>query len=121
MVDIIDIDKLKKILADFAKAREWEKFHSPKNLSMAIAGEVGELIEIFQWFTEKESVCVKNDPIIKEKISHELADIMLYITRIADQLDINLYRAIFNKIEINIIKYPTIKVKGSAKKYTEYN
>jgi NTP pyrophosphatase (non-canonical NTP hydrolase) len=120
MIDIIDIDQLKKILADFAKVREWEKFHSPKNLSMAIGGEVGELLEIFQWLTEKESINIKNDLVIKEKVSHELADIILYIVRMAGQLNINLSQAVLNKITINNLKYPTNKVKGTAKKYTEY-
>ncbi|WP_246562464.1 nucleotide pyrophosphohydrolase [Rickettsiella endosymbiont of Dermanyssus gallinae] len=121
MKDIIDVDKLKEKLAEFAKVREWERFHSPKNLSMAVAGEVGELLEIFQWYTEQESRCVKNDPLVKERVSHELADIVLYVTRIADQLDIDLNTAILNKLAINNSKYPASKVKGSAKKYTEYN
>lgn len=121
MTDIIDFDQLKETLRDFAKLREWEKFHNPKNLSMAIAGEVGELLEIFQWFTEKESLHVKKDPILKEKISYELADIILYIVHMANQLNINLNEATLNKIEINNKKYPINLVKGSPKKYTEYN
>lgn len=76
MADILDISKTKKILTEFAKIREWEKFHSPKNLSMAIAGEAGELLEIFQWLTEQESINIKKDPVIKEKVSHEIADII---------------------------------------------
>lgn len=120
MVDIIDVDQLKKILADFAKVREWKKFHSPKNLSMAIGGEVGELLEIFQWLTEQESINIKNDLAIKEKVSQELADIILYIVRMAGQLNINLSQTVLNKITINNLKYPTNKVKGAAKKYTEY-
>lgn len=120
MSDIIDLDQLKKRLAEFAEVREWGKFHSPKNLSMAMAGEVGELLEIFQWHTEEESRGVKYDPLTKEKVSHELADIILYLTRIADQLNINLNEAVLNKLEINNNRYPIAKVKGSAKKYTEY-
>ncbi|WP_218814133.1 nucleotide pyrophosphohydrolase [Rickettsiella endosymbiont of Dermanyssus gallinae] len=121
MKDIIDVDKLKEKLAEFAKVREWEKFHSPKNLSMAVAGEVGELLEIFQWYTEQESRCVRDHPLVKERVSHELADIILYVTHIADQLDINLNSAILNKLAINNSKYPVSEVKGCAKKYTEYN
>ena len=120
MSEKIDICKLKNRLADFAKIRDWEKFHSPKNLAMAIAGEAGELLEIFQWLTEQESVRIKNDPSIKEKVSHELADITLYIISIADKLNIDLNEAILNKMEINNKKYPVSKVRGSAKKYTEY-
>ena len=120
MTDIIDVDQLKETLSHFSKVREWEKFHSPKNLSMAIAGEAGELLEIFQWLTESESLHVKNEAAVKEKVSHELADIILYIIRMADQLNINLNEAILNKIEINNNKYPVSLVKGSAKKYIEY-
>lgn len=120
MSDIMDIDLLKKRLTEFAEAREWKKFHSPKNLSMALAVEAGELLEIFQWYTEEESSDVKDDPLTKEKVSHELADIILYLTRIADQLNINLNEAVLNKLTINHRKYPIAKVKGSAKKYTEY-
>lgn len=121
MTDLLDIRKTQKILADFAKIRAWEKFHSPKNLSMAIAGEAGELLEIFQWLSEPESINIKKDLVIKEKVSHELADIILYIIRMADQLDININEAVHNKIKINNTKYPENQVKGSAKKYTEYH
>ena len=115
MTDILNIRKTQKILADFAKIRAWEKFHSPKNLSMAIAGEAGELLEIFQWLSEPESINIKKDLVIKEKVSHELADIILYIIRMADQLDININEAVHNKIKINNTKYPENQVKGSAK------
>lgn len=120
MTDILNIDELKKTLVNFSKRRKWEKFHSPKNLAMAMAGEMGELLELFQWLTEKESFQVKNNPSCKEKVAYELADILLYAVHIASQLDINLNTAIFNKIAINNKKYPVNKVKGSAKKYTEY-
>ena len=120
MIDNLNISELKEILVNFAKIREWEKFHSPKNLSMAIAGEAGELLEIFQWLTEQESINVRKDLIVKEKVSHELADIILYIIRLADQLNINLNEAVLQKITINNGKYPVSKVKGSAKKYSDY-
>ena len=121
MSDLLDIDQLKSILSSFAKIREWEKFHSPKNLSMAIAGEAGELLEIFQWITEQQSIDIKDNTLIREEISYELADIILYIIQMASQLNINLSKAIFKKIKINNKKYPINKVKGSAKKYTEYS
>lgn len=120
MIDIIDVDKLKKTLDEFAKVRDWEKFHSPKNLSMALAGEAAELLEIFQWLSEEESLKVKVDMAVKEKISQELADILLYAIRLADQLDITLNTALLNKIALNTDKYPVSKCKGSAKKYTTY-
>lgn len=121
MSDLLDIDQLKSTLSSFAKIREWEKFHSPKNLSMAIAGEAGELLEIFQWITEQQSIDIKDNTLIREEISYELADIILYIIQMASQLNINLSEAIFNKIKINNKKYPINKVKGIAKKYTEYS
>jgi len=121
MTDTLNINELKEILTNFAKIREWEKFHSPKNLSMAIAGEAGELLEIFQWLTEQESINIENDLVIKEKVSHELADIILYTILLADKLNINLNHAIHNKILENNIKYPANKVKGRSKKYTEYH
>jgi NTP pyrophosphatase (non-canonical NTP hydrolase) len=91
----------------------------PKNLSMAIAGKVGELLEIFQWLSEQESINIKKDLIIKEKVSQELADIILCIIRIANQMNINLSETIHNKIEINNTKCPENQVKGSAKKHSE--
>ncbi|TLY46945.1 MAG: nucleotide pyrophosphohydrolase, partial [Gammaproteobacteria bacterium] len=73
---------------------------------MAITGEAGELLKIFQWLSEQESINIKKDLVVKEKVSHELADIILYIIRISDQLNINLSEAVQNKIEINNTKYP---------------
>lgn len=120
MTDTINVDKLKKTLAEFAKVRDWEKFHSPKNLSMALAGEAAELLEIFQWCTEEESLKLKTNMAMKEMVSQELADIILYAMRLADQLDIALNAALINKIALNAEKYPVAKCKGSAKKYTEW-
>lgn len=121
MTDTINIDKLKKTLAEFAKVRDWEKFHSPKNLSMALAGEAAELLEIFQWCTEEESLKLKTNTAMKEIVSQELADIILYTIRLADQLNIALNTALINKIALNTEKYPVAKCKGSAKKYTTYS
>lgn len=120
MTDIIDIDTLKKTLADFAEIRDWKKYHSPKNLAMALTVEASELLEIFQWMSEAESLAAKDAPEIKESISHELADIIIYAIRMADLLDINLNEALLNKMAMNNAKYPADKVKGSARKYTHY-
>ena len=120
MTDIVDIDQLKKLLHDFAVIRDWTKFHNPKNLSMALAVEAGELLEIFQWMSDNHANQVKNDMEIVKKTQHELADIMLYLIRIAALMDINLSEAVLNKIKLNNEKYPVELVKGSAKKYTEY-
>lgn len=121
MADIIDIAIIKETLQDFAKKRDWEKFHNPKNLSMALACEAGELLEIFQWMSESEVTQACGELSVREKTSHELADIMLYLIRIASLMDINLADALQKKIAINNKKYPAELVKGSSKKYNEYS
>ncbi len=120
MTDIIDIDNLKEVLKDFANVRDWNKFHNPKNISMALACESAELLEIFQWMSDKDAANAHLETLTKEKASEELADIMLYLVRMASLMDINLSDAIKNKIVINKKKYPAELVKGSAKKYSEY-
>jgi dCTP diphosphatase len=120
MTDLIDVNHLKKLQRDFAQVREWEKFHTPKNLAMALAAESGELLELFQWLTEEESMNAHNQAEIKERTGEELADIILYLVRIADLMQINLQEAVMSKMVSNNIKYPAKHVKGSAKKYDEY-
>ncbi len=110
------ISEIQSELKIFAKERDWEQFHSPKNLVMALSGEVGELTEHFQWLTEKESY-LKND----ETVACELADCFLYLLRLSDQLGIDIVEAAKTKIKINAEKYPKDQVRGSSKKYTEYN
>lgn len=105
-------------MREFAAKRDWDKFHSPKNLAMALAAEVGELIEHFQWLTEDESKSLAGEKL--EKVEEELADILIYLVRLSDKLGIDLVDAAFRKIEINSRKYPVERVRGSAKKYTEY-
>ena len=113
-----DFSDLVSRLRAFAEERDWEQFHSPKNLTMALLGEAGELIEHFQWLTEEESRNMPSDK--KAAVSQELADVLLYLVRLSDTLDIDLYEAALQKIELNAEKYPSASVKGSAKKYTEY-
>ncbi|OIQ01230.1 MAG: nucleotide pyrophosphohydrolase [Zetaproteobacteria bacterium CG2_30_59_37] len=113
-----EFESLKLKLRDFADERDWDQFHSPKNLSMALIAEVGELIEHFQWLTEEQSKSLDAKKL--KEVSEELADIQIYLIRIADKLGINLLEAANNKIELNRIKYPADKVKGSSKKYSEY-
>ena len=96
-----EFDVLTNLLRDFAKARDWEKFHTPKNLAMALAGEAGELVAEFQWLTPAESqVGVLTDEKLKA-ISLEMADVQIYLLRLADVLEINLPQAVRSKIEIN--------------------
>lgn len=113
-----ELDELKQRLREFATVRDWDKFHSPKNLSMALIAEAAELVEHFQWLTEEQSAKLPSAKL--KEIETELADILIYLIRTADKLDINLIEAVKQKIESNEKKYPAEKVKGSSKKYTEY-
>jgi NTP pyrophosphatase (non-canonical NTP hydrolase) len=110
--------KIEERLRKFAKDRDWEQFHSPKNLSMALCKESAELMEIFQWKTEVESY--NPDPETLTKIEHELADIFSYLIRMSDVLGIDLIKVTNEKITLNGEKYPIEKAKGNAKKYTEF-
>lgn len=113
-----DLDTIKIRLRSFAEERDWDQFHSPKNLSMALSGEVAEIVEHFQWLTEEQSHNLSQEK--KEDVSTELADTLIYLIRLADKLDVDLIEAANKKIEKNESKYPRAKVRGSAKKYTEY-
>ena len=112
----MDIDEIQSRLADFAKDRDWEQFHSPKNLSMALAGEVGELLEIFQWLTEEQS---QRSSLTKDQLAaatDELADVLIYALRLADKLDIDLQDAVSTKINKNALRYTVEASKGNAAK-----
>jgi len=112
-----NLNDLKQRLRNFAEARDWDQFHSPKNLSMALSAEVAEIVEHFQWLTEEQSKNLPKDKLAE--VETELADTLIYLIRLADKLDIDLLKAAQNKIEINEQKYPVEKAKGNAKKYTE--
>lgn len=116
---VLQVSKIQAFQRDFVRAREWEKFHTPKNLAMALAGEAGELVELFQWLTAEESTRVLEDPAKALNLRHELSDILFYVLRIADQFDIDLEKALWEKLEENARKYPVERCRGSAKKYTE--
>jgi NTP pyrophosphatase (non-canonical NTP hydrolase) len=109
---------LKERLRRFAAERDWDQFHSPKNLAMALVVEAAELVEHFQWLTEEQSGTLPEDK--KGEVEAELADILIYLVRIADKLEIDLYQAALQKLEHNAGKYPADQVRGLAKKYTEY-
>lgn len=112
-----DLDDLKQRLREFAEARDWDQFHSPKNLSMALSGEVAEIIEHFQWLTQEQSKHLPEEKL--KEVKSELADTFIYLIRLADKLDIDLVEEAKNKIDINEQKYPVEKSKGNAKKYTD--
>jgi NTP pyrophosphatase (non-canonical NTP hydrolase) len=111
----MDIKALQKQLAVFAEERDWQQFHSPKNLAMALAAESGELLEIFQWLTETQSQQLDSKQL--NLVAEELADIVLYGLRLADVSGIELESAIKNKLRLNAEKYPVALAKGNATKY----
>ena len=113
-----DLLMLRDKLRTFAEARDWDQFHSPKNLSMALMVEVAELMEHFQWLTEAQSFALAADN--KTAVSEELADILLYLIRLADKLGVDLQQAALHKLEKNALKYPVEQARGSAKKYSDY-
>ena len=113
----MDSEKIKSRLRKFAKDRDWNQFHTLKNIACSINIEASELLEIFQW-REIKSIDLK-DLNLKEKIGDEVADIMLYLIRFSDIADINLEEVCLNKIKKNKKKYPISLSKGSSKKYNE--
>ena len=114
----MDIKKLQKRLEKFAKDRDWEQFHNPKNLSMALSVEVAELVEIFQWSNSGGLEEIK-DLDKRKKIEEEVADIFIYLIKISDKLDLDLEKVINEKIDKNEKKYPVDKSYGTSKKYTD--
>ena len=112
------LQAVKERVRAFAQARDWEQFHSPKNLAMALIVEAAELVEHFQWLTEAQSHALPADK--REQVALELADIFIYLVRIADRLDIDLLDAAARKIAINELRYPADKVRGSARKADDY-
>jgi dCTP diphosphatase len=113
-----DIDKLIEKLRNFAEERDWGQFHSPKNLSMALTVEAAELLEQFQWLTEEQSSALDQKQL--DRVEEEIADVFLYLLRLADVLNLDMINAAEKKLIKNAKKYPVEKVKGSSKKYDEY-
>ena len=114
----MQFENLQNELREFAKERDWEQFHSPKNLAMALAVEASELMEIFQWISEEDSKALSSE--LVDAAAEEIADVQIYLARIADVLDINIGTAVEAKLQVNKGKYPADVVKGSSKKYTSY-
>jgi NTP pyrophosphatase (non-canonical NTP hydrolase) len=112
------LEELSIYLRAFAQARDWEQFHNPKNLCMALSIEVAEACEHFQWLTPEQAQNLS--PSQKEAVALELADIQMYLVRLADQLGIDLWQAIAIKTQLNEAKYPAEIVRGKAAKYTAY-
>lgn len=114
----MDLEKIKLKLREFAEERDWEQFHDPKNLSMALSVEVAELVEIFQW-SKGGGLDEIKDQNIKKEIEREIADIFNYLVRLSDILNIDLEKASLNKIHENAEKYPVNISKGSSVKYSK--
>ena len=112
------MDRLRDEIARFARERDWEQFHSPKNLAMALSVEVAELLEIFQWLSEKESYQLTEKQL--GQLKEEIGDVMTYLTGLAARFNLNPIECAREKMEINKLKYPVERVKGSSKKYNEY-
>lgn len=110
------IANLQSCTRKFARERDWEQFHSPKNLAMAVCGEAGELAEIFQWLTEEQSYL---QGAALDHAGEEMGDILIYLARLADRLGLDLEDCTYKKLERNTEKYPVEKAKGNARKYTE--
>ena len=113
------IAELKNRILAFARERDWEQFHAPKNLSMALAAESGELMEHFLWSTPEESRAIAKDPVKRPKIAEELADVVIYALEFANATELDVAASIEAKMAANARKYPVDKARGRADKYTE--
>ena len=114
----MSLEELRSALQRFASERDWDQFHSPKNLAIALSVEAAELLEHFQWTPEADSNVLTPDQ--RAKVREEIADVLLYLIRLADKLNIDLLVAASDKIHVNAVKYPVDKARGSSKKYTEF-
>jgi len=112
------MEELIKNIRNFAQKRDWDQFHSPKNIAMALSVEVAEIVEHFQWLTQAESNNL--DPVKLAEVKEEIADVMIYLTRLADRLGIDPVQAAEEKMQLNEKKYPVDKAKGSAAKYSDF-
>jgi len=113
----LSLEGLRDVLQRFASDRDWNQFHCPKNLAIALNVEAAELLEHFQWMSDADSTAL--DPELQAKVREEAADVLLYLIRLADKLGIDLMAAASEKIALNAKKYPVEKARGSSKKYTE--
>jgi dCTP diphosphatase len=111
------LSQIREALRQFAAERDWDQFHSPKNLAAALSVEASELLECFQWLTEEQSRNLT--PEQRVRVREEMADVLNYLVRLADKLDVNLLEAAREKIQKNALKYPVDKSRGSVRKYTE--
>lgn len=116
---LIDIHRLASALQRFADDRDWQQFHSPKNLLLALTGETGELCEIFQWMSEADAKEAAKRPETAQAVKDELADVLMYLVRLSTVLGVDLNEAVTNKLALNGQKYPVDKSKSTSKKYDQ--
>jgi dCTP diphosphatase len=114
---VTNLEQLRNALRAFTTARDWDQFHSPKNLAMALSVEAAELLEVFQWVTESDSRNL--DPAAKSAASEEIADVLLYLILLSDELGIDPVAAAERKMVANAQKYPVEKARGTSKKYND--
>ncbi len=115
----MDIDAIQAELRAFADERDWDQFHAPKNLAMALSVEAAELLEHFQWLSEDQSRALSAQ--VMRQVTEEIADVQIYLLRLADKLGVDMASAVEAKIATNRRKYPADRVRGSASKYTQYD
>jgi NTP pyrophosphatase (non-canonical NTP hydrolase) len=113
----VNLEEIRLRLSEFARERNWDQFHTPKNLSMALAAEAAELLEIFQWLTEEQSVAIVEDEKQMALVREELADVFIYLIRLADKLGVDIEHAALRKIAENEKRYPVELAKDNATKY----
>jgi dCTP diphosphatase len=113
-----DLEELRQHVRAFVAERDWDRFHSPKNLAMALSVEASELVELFQWLTEEESNAL--DPGQRQRVAEEMADVLWFLVRLSDRLGVDLLQAAEAKLAANAAKYPADLVRGQSKKYTDY-
>jgi NTP pyrophosphatase (non-canonical NTP hydrolase) len=113
-----DLAQIRDIMRQFVSERDWDQFHTPKNLATALSVEASELLEPFQWLVSGDAG--ELDEAKLTAIRHEMADVLVYLVRLADKLDVDLFQAVQEKMVLNRAKYPADKVRGDSRKYSEY-
>jgi NTP pyrophosphatase (non-canonical NTP hydrolase) len=113
-----DLLELRDLIREFVSERDWDQFHTPKNLATALSVEASELLEPFQWLVSGEKS--ELDEAKQTAIRHEMADVLVYLIRLADKMDVDLFQAVVEKMALNRKKYPADKVRGDSRKYSEY-
>ncbi|KAF0813084.1 hypothetical protein IGB42_02484 [Andreprevotia sp. IGB-42] len=113
----IDIASLQQRLRAFSAERDWDQFHSPKNLACALSVEAAELLELFQWLNDEQAALAPKDPQFAERLGEEVADVLLYLLRIADVSGLDLNAVVERKLLLNAQKYPAEQARGHARKY----